>query len=369
MSVRSQRNMRDKLGIDSRLRPIFLHSISRYRVPISRQMFEHRSRMGYPAINSTARAEHTFARTTLAWDYNAAGVLVPYPINRDRWDDRYGRDRTCALIEGTRTNFLLNSTAPATQTTGSLGTGTYILWVRGTGTATITAGTGTASGLGAATAGTPVVFTVSVAGTFTVTVTGSLSFFQLEDGATMTSPILTAGATVQRTLDSLVWVPTATTAEGSGLLGSACTLVWQFRVPTTPPATVGANANIFSVDKNANDNDRISCYLVPGGAPVTLRTVLVAASVTNATIDHATAVNPGQFYKVAVAWDGTGASVAVTGKSTVQTGAGAPPTGLLAIRWGRVFGSANHIQGLTGLVQRINRRCTSAELLDLVRNV
>src|SRR6202049_4100831 len=55
-----------------------------------------------------------------------------------------------------RTNFLLNSAVPATQTTGSLGTGTYTLWVNGSGTATMSLGTGVGCGTSAATQGSPV---------------------------------------------------------------------------------------------------------------------------------------------------------------------------------------------------------------------
>src|ERR1700677_1609920 len=39
------------------------------------------------------------------------------------------------LIEESRTNQLLNSTAPVTQTTGLLPNGTYTLWVNGSGSA------------------------------------------------------------------------------------------------------------------------------------------------------------------------------------------------------------------------------------------
>jgi hypothetical protein len=57
------------------------------------------------------------------------------------------------LIEEPRTNQLLNSTAPATLTTGSLANGTYTLWVNGSGSATMSAGTATGCGTGTATNG------------------------------------------------------------------------------------------------------------------------------------------------------------------------------------------------------------------------
>jgi hypothetical protein len=107
------------------------------------------------------------------------------------------------LIYESRTNLLLNSTTPATQTTASLATGTYTLWVNGSGSATMSAGTGTGCGTGAATNGTPVNFTITVAGTCTVTVSGSLNAFQLELGSFGTSFIVTAGATATRAGDTI----------------------------------------------------------------------------------------------------------------------------------------------------------------------
>jgi hypothetical protein len=105
------------------------------------------------------------------------------------------------LIEESRINQLFNSATPATQTTGSLATGAYTIWVNGSGSATMSSGTGTGCGTGVATQGTAVNFTMTVAGTCTVTVSGSLNAFQLELGAFGTSLIVTAGATGTRAAD------------------------------------------------------------------------------------------------------------------------------------------------------------------------
>lgn len=105
------------------------------------------------------------------------------------------------LIFEARTNLLLNSNAPATQTTASLGVGTYTNWVNGPGSALVSGGTATITGAAPATNGSPNTFNVTVAGTVIDTVTGSLNGFQLELGAFGTSFIVTAGATATRVAD------------------------------------------------------------------------------------------------------------------------------------------------------------------------
>lgn len=103
------------------------------------------------------------------------------------------------LIFEARTNQLLNSTIPVTQTTGALAASAQTLWVNGSGSAGLSNGTATGCA-GTATNGAPVTFTPT-AGTCIVTVIGSLNFFQLEAGAFGTSGIITAGATATRTAD------------------------------------------------------------------------------------------------------------------------------------------------------------------------
>ncbi len=100
-----------------------------------------------------------------------------------------------------RTNHFLNSGAPATHTSGSLGTGTYTLWMTGTGSIAVAGTTATITGAGTAIAGTPVTFVVTVAGTVTYTVTGSPTKAQSENGAFPTPYIITAGAPVPRNAD------------------------------------------------------------------------------------------------------------------------------------------------------------------------
>src|SRR6185295_3600475 len=86
-------------------------------------------------------------------------------------------------------------------TTASLATGAYTLWVNGTGTATSSAGTAVGTGFGVASQGVVNNFTLTGAGTVTITVAGSLNAFQLELGAGGTSLIVTAGVVATRAAD------------------------------------------------------------------------------------------------------------------------------------------------------------------------
>lgn len=130
--------------------------------------------------------------------YTAAGVYIGY------------------IAEEARTNHFLNSAAPITQTSASLGTGSYTLWMEGTGSVAVAQNTATITGAGTATAGSPVTFTVTVLGTVTYTVTGSPTIVQSEDGAFATSYIATAGAAVTRGADSLFYPSAGNVSVTSG---------------------------------------------------------------------------------------------------------------------------------------------------------
>lgn len=143
----------------------------------------------------------SFTRAGSATYIDAAGALQTAGNDVPRFQYEAGGRCLGLLIEHALTNYLFNSAAPANQTTPALATGTYCLWMVGAGTATISANTGTATGLGAASDGTPVVFTVTVAGTFNIVVAGGPTRFQLENWMFPTSFISTAGAAGTRAVD------------------------------------------------------------------------------------------------------------------------------------------------------------------------
>ena len=126
------------------------------------------------------------------------------------------------LVEEGNNNWLLNSGAPATQTTASLALGIYTLWMDGTGSVSVAGTSAVITGGGTAIAGSPVTFTVTTAGTVTVTVTGSPTRFQLENQLSRSSYIATAGTAGIRQVDNL------TMPLGSWFNPAAGTLLTEF---------------------------------------------------------------------------------------------------------------------------------------------
>lgn len=153
--------------------------------------------------SGTPVAGLTFTRASSATYFDSTGTLQTAGTNVPRYD----YDPTTLLLRGllledSRTNFLLNSLTPVTQTTGSLALNTYTLWIVGTGSATVAANTAVGSGFGVATAGSPVTFIITTAGTVDVTVAGSPTRFQLENNSIPSSFIITGGATATRATDN-----------------------------------------------------------------------------------------------------------------------------------------------------------------------
>lgn len=358
MAVRSQRSLRERLGVDSRGTPVFLVPGFSSRVGITRQFMEARRRSGQPAISSTPQFEHTFARTSAGWQFDATGRVVGVPSNRERWSDHFGPRRTMLLTEGARTNYLLNSGAPATQTTESLGTGTYTLWVRGTGTAAVAGATATITGAGTANQATPVVFTVTVAGTVTVTVAGSLTFFQLENSGVVSAPMTTGAATFSRTPDRLIWTPTV---RGSGLFGTSGTIVCVFMLPNVG---FGQQA-LFSID-DGDDNERIT-LINPSAGTTTLKLRAVNGGVQTIEVDAGVTLSTNNFFKAAVAWSPAGIAVACNGNAVVSGAGTMPSTQLTRLMYGATNGATN-LNGWIGILARYNSRLSDAMLRDASRN-
>ena len=127
------------------------------------------------------------------------------------------------------TNYLLNSEAPATQTTASLGTGPYTGSTTGAGGVIFTTGTAVATGLPCTTTtfaglgeGGDCHFTITVSGTIVATVSGAVNHEQLEGLAARSSDIITAGTSVTRAAETVsVTRPTAFDMTKPWCMGAA----------------------------------------------------------------------------------------------------------------------------------------------------
>lgn len=176
--------------------------------------------------------------TSLTPASTSGAAYVTYPANIARIVPGSG-----LLIEESRVNQLFNSTAPVTQTTPSLATGTYTLWVNGSGSALASGNTATITGAASASNGSPNTFVVTVLGTVDITVTGSLNAFQCELGSFGTSLIVTAGATATRAADVITLSNTPFTTWSSLSMYAKVNLpqlntAIQYRVLTVANAAV-----------------------------------------------------------------------------------------------------------------------------------
>lgn len=177
---------------------------------------------------------------------------------------------------GPKTNSLINSFAPVTQTTGSLATGTYaasgncnsggsfVLSVPTANIGNITLVSGTATGgvnggntnFATVSHGAPVVFSIATAAsTVTATVSGTVNAFQIENNGWPTSFIQTGASVGNRANEfcDFTTLPTgASTGQGT-LFGHA--------IPHDPDNTNPQPAVIIGMDANdATNNSRAQIF-------------------------------------------------------------------------------------------------------------
>jgi hypothetical protein len=189
----------------------------------------------------------TFTRGSAGTRVNASGVIESIATNLPRFDyDPDTLEPLGLLIEGQRTNLLLNSLIDGTNLSTQdvpVAAVAHTLTFYGTGTVTLS-GVSTAgplAGTGAFPARVTLPFTPT-AGTLTLTVSGDVKFAQLEAGSFATSFIPTAGSTVTRSAD----VASMTGSAFSGWWNeSEGTFLAEFDClsPTATRAILGAYEN------------------------------------------------------------------------------------------------------------------------------
>ena len=175
-------------------------------------------------------ASITFARASIGTYFDQNGAMQTAVSGQARFDhDPVTLEPLGLLIEGTRTNSLLNSAAPVTQNV-TVTAASWTLSFYGTGSVAMSgAYVGTVNGAGAYPARRYMTFTPT-AGTLTLTPTGNVEKFQLELGAFATSYIPTTTAAVPRAFDSAFMTGANLTSWYTENVGT-----FVARIQVTPP--------------------------------------------------------------------------------------------------------------------------------------
>lgn len=250
---------------------------------------------GMPALDLnllyTLDPRVTFTRASTATYFNSTGVRQTAAVDAPRFDyDPATLQPRGLLIEGARTNLMLNSAALATQAV-TVTAQSYTLSFQGTGTVTMSgAYAGSLVGTGAANRVT-LTFTAT-AGTLTATVSGAVTQAQLEAGAYATSYIPTTAAAVTRAAD----VATMTGANFSSWFNPVEGAFVVDAVHLSSAAVTG----VLSVD-DATSSHRMQMRRLTNGIPnATIVTAGAAQFATSA--NGAVALTNGLTYREALAY-------------------------------------------------------------------
>lgn len=262
--------------------------------------------VGRPSLQYPGLPPISFTRASVATYRDASGVRRVAAVNEPRFDHDKNGNPLGLLVERSNTNFLLNSLAPATQTTQVLSTGTYTLSVEGSGSASVAGNTATIAGGGTATEGNSITFQITALGSLTVTVTGMLTAFQIENFDEVSSLIVTGGTTATRQLDD-VSIPIS--SFGASLL-SGTLLAQVGRLPFK----TGAGANVFCALDDGTNSNRVVVFRTSGTVPPYACRAVVTISGSNQFLaDSNTAIGPSDGVKIGIAYEAGNTGVGVNG--------------------------------------------------------
>jgi hypothetical protein len=246
------------------------------------------------------------------------------PVGRSAWEQR--------------TNLLLNSGAPATQSVPTTAQ-SYTLSFTGTGTVTLS-GTyaGSLVGTGTGPANRVNLTFTATAGTLTVTPSGSVQNFQLEAAGTAGPYIATTSAQVTRAAQ------VATVNDLTKLRFNASAGTWFAEAPATiGNASAQPRQTLLATTVNVSGNDRIQIAFNAFGAPSGVSTVGGATYL----LSSAGVLAAGTVTRIAIGYDASGQSLAAGGSIIKTMAAPVPPANTLQI------GVINSSQWANGAIRRI----------------
>lgn len=300
----------------------------------------------YPALDSRV----TFSRASTATYFNSAGVITLAAVNEPRFDymPRTLLERGL-LLEGTRTNELLNSlidgTSLSTQSV-AVTAQAYTISFYGTGQIVLSgAASATVTGTGAFPTRTTYTFTPS-AGSLTVTVTGTVQYAQLEAGDFASSFIPTAGAAATRAADSAAMTGTNfsswyTPTSGTIVL-SAETMFGT--TATTPSALLFRGTSDYQA-LYVNATSRAIGYAISGHLTLNFLTqVYTSAAISSPVSLTSSTANQFVVYGQAVAYATNDFADSGNGATPSTTTSGETATGLTTM----VLGPTDNTYGYGG---------------------
>jgi len=223
----------------------------------------------------------TFTRASSGTVVNAAGTLETVASNLPRLTHNPLTGESLGLLlEGQRTNLLLNSATLSTQNV-TVTAVAHTLSFTGTGTVTLS-GVSTAGplvGTGAGEANRVSLTFTPTAGTLTLTVSGTVTDAQLEAGSSRTSYIPTAGATATRSTD-------VASITGSNFSSFASTSTHTLFAEIQRSSAVNVNTLVAALS-DGTTNNRISLRLDANGTTSTF------VGVNSGTLDGVVQVTTG----------------------------------------------------------------------------
>lgn len=302
--------------------------------------------LDYNFLSGALPAAVNFSRASSGTYFDASGTLQTASTNVARFDHNPNTLAAVGLlIEESRTNLLLNNTTLSTQTV-TVTAQAYTLSFYGTGTVVLSgAFVGTLAGSGAFPTRSTLTFTPS-AGALICTVTGTVSYGQIEAGSFATSVIITAGASATRAVD-VATLPTSAFAFNASVGSWAIQFqkAYASYYPGILDMTDGTNNNLQGQYINNSDN-KLSFQ------------AKVSNAYTISTIPSGV-VSYGTTQRSAYSWSGSTVKNTLNGAAP-SSGTGALPSGLTTILFGNDQG--NYVNGWIARVRYWPRALSSAEL-------